>query len=213
MGTPLRIGLTGGIASGKSAAAAAFARRGVPVIDADVIAREVVEPGTPALAAVVDAFGTGILQPDGRLDRRRLRALVFADAAERRRLEAILHPAIRAESAARVAAARSPYVVLAIPLLAETGGRERVDRVLVVDCPEALQLARLLERDGETPAQAAAILAAQASRADRLALADDRIDNSGSLAALDAAVGALHARYLVLAAGADGPGAGGRNPG
>lgn len=198
---PLRIGLTGGIASGKSAAAAAFARLGVPVVDTDRLAREVVEPGRPALAAVVAEFGPGILDADGRLDRRRLRALVFADADRRRALEAILHPAIRAATVAAVAAVRAPYVVVAIPLLVESGQRSAYDRVLVVDCPVELQLARLLERDRETPDGARAILAAQAGRADRLAAADDVLENSGSLADLENAVRALHERYLALAAG------------
>ncbi len=205
MALPLRIGLTGGIASGKTAAGAAFERRGVPLIDTDRLAREVVEPGRPALAAVVAAFGPAVLGPDGRLDRRGLRARVFGDAAERRRLEAILHPAIRAAMAAAVEALATPYVVLAIPLLVESGRRDAVDRVLVVDCPPEVQLARLIERDRETPEGARAILAAQATRAERLAAADDVIENDGSLAALDAAVGRLHARYLELAAARNAP--------
>jgi dephospho-CoA kinase len=195
---PLRIGLTGGIASGKSAVADAFARRGVPVIDSDHLAREVVAPGTAGLAAVTAEFGPGVLAADGSLDRRQLRALVFADAARRRRLESILHPAIRAAMAERVAAVTAPYVVLAIPLLTETGQRGSVDRVLVVDCAPELQKSRLIARDAESAAQADAILAAQASRAARLAIADDTLDNSASLEALDAAVGALHQRYLSL---------------
>jgi dephospho-CoA kinase len=197
---PFRVGLTGGIASGKSAAAAAFARRGVPVIDTDQLAREVAEPGQPALAAVVAEFGADLLGQDGRLDRRRLRALVFADAARRKRLEAILHPAIRAALAARIASVTAPYVVIAIPLLVESGLGDSVERVLAVDCPPALQLARLTARDGETGTAAAAILAAQASREQRLAAADDVLDNTGTLAALEAQVGALHERYLALAA-------------
>jgi len=197
----LRVGLTGGIASGKTAVADAFARRGVPVLDTDQLAREVVLPGTPGLAAVIGAFGAGILNADGTLDRRALRALVFADEAARRRLEAILHPAIRAALARHVAAIDAPYVIIAIPLLAETGGRDRVDRVLVVDSAPELQKARLLARDRETAAQAKAILAAQATRAARLAIADDCIENSGSLADLDAAVEKLHHQYLALAAG------------
>jgi dephospho-CoA kinase len=202
MAQALRIGLTGGIASGKSAVADAFARRGVPIIDADLIAREVVEPDQPAFAAVTAAFGNGILGPDGRLDRRRLRQIVFADPERRRTLEGILHPAIRAEVAARVRAVTAPYVVVAIPLLAESGRRNTVDRVLVVDCPESLQVERLLARDVETPEGAAAILRAQATPAARRAIADDLLTNDGSLAALDAAVGRLHDRYLALAAGA-----------
>jgi dephospho-CoA kinase len=200
MAAPLRIGLTGGIASGKTAVADAFARLGVPIIDTDRLAREIVEPGRPALAAVVAEFGPEILGPDGRLDRRRLRALVFADAGRRRRLEAILHPAIRAATAAEIAAVTAPYVVVAIPLLVESGQRSAYDRVLVVDCPPETQLARLLERDRETPAGARAILAAQAGREARLAVADDVLENTGSLADLDAAVRRLHERYLALAA-------------
>lgn len=197
---PLRIGLTGGIASGKTAVANAFERRGVPVIDTDQLARDVVEPGRPALAAVVDAFGADVLDAQGRLDRRRVRSRVFADPAERRRLEGILHPAIRAELANRVSAVTAPYVVIGIPLLVENGLQHTVDRVLVVDVPRETQVARLLARDAETPAGAAAILAAQASREARLAVADDVITNTGTLAQLDDTVAALHARYLALAA-------------
>ncbi|HUO96010.1 MAG TPA: dephospho-CoA kinase [Steroidobacteraceae bacterium] len=200
MATPLRIGLTGGIASGKSAVEAAFARRAVPVVDTDRLAREVVEPGTPALAAVLAAFGAGLAGPDGRLDRRRLRALVFADEGRRRQLEAILHPAIRAAMNAAVERVASPYVVIAIPLLVESGQRGAVDRVLVVDCPPELQLKRLIARDHETPEGARAMLAAQASREARLAAADDLIDNTGTLEDLDRAVETLHRRYLALAA-------------
>jgi len=195
MSRPLRIGLTGGIASGKSRVAGLFAARGVPVIDTDQIAREVVEPGQPALAELFQTFGDSILQPDGRLDRRALRERVFADPAARRRLEALLHPRILAELERRSAAAGGPYQVLVIPLLVEGGRRTEVDRVLVVDCPEDTQLARLLARDGETEAGAQAILAAQASRAVRLAAADDVIVNDGTLAELEAAVTALDARY------------------
>jgi dephospho-CoA kinase len=200
MSPALRIGLTGGIASGKSAVADAFARRGVAIVDTDVIAREVVEPGRPALAAVVAAFGADVLGADGRLDRRALRRLVFADPALRRRLEAILHPAIRAEMQRQAAAAAGPYVVIAIPLLVENRLQQQVDRVLVVDCPPDVQLGRLLARDSETPDGARAILAAQATRDERLAVADDVVANDGSLDDLDARVGALHRRYLELAA-------------
>lgn len=200
MPSPLRIGLTGGIASGKSAVADAFARRGVPIVDTDVIAREVVEPDRPALAAVVDAFGADVLGADGRLDRRALRRIVFADPALRRTLESILHPAIRAEMQRQAAAAAGPYVVIAIPLLVENRLQQQVDRVLVVDCPPEVQLARLLARDGETPEGARAILAAQATRDERLAVADDVVVNDGSLADLDARVSELHRGYLELAA-------------
>ncbi len=195
----LRIGLTGGIASGKSAVSRLFAARGIRVIDADEVAREVVEPGQACLEAVVTEFGRGILGPDGRLDRARLRAAVFADPLRRRRLEAILHPAIRAEMEQRAAAAEGPYVVLAIPLLAEGGRASRFDRVLVVDCPVELQRHRLAGRDHETPERIEAILAAQASREQRLAIADDVIVNAGTLAELEAGVASLDARYRALA--------------
>lgn len=200
--TPLwRVGLTGGIASGKTTVARRFAELGVPVIDADEVARAVVAPGQPALAAAIDRFGDGILAADGSLERRALRRLVFADATARRDLEAILHPAIRAEMELRRAAVVGPYVILAIPLLIEGGdARSRVERILVVDVDEAVQLARVQARDGCTADEARAIIAAQASRAARLVAADDVIDNSGDLAALHAAVDALHRRYLALAA-------------
>lgn len=195
----LRIGLTGGIASGKTAVSRLFAARGIQVIDADEIAREVVEPGQPCLEAVVEEFGQDVLGPDGRLDRARLRAQVFADPGRRRRLEAILHPAIRAEMDRRAAAAPGPYVILAIPLLAEGGRSSRFDRVLVVDCPVELQRQRLAQRDGETPERIEAILSAQATREQRLAIADDVIVNAGSLADLEASVASLDARYRAFA--------------
>ncbi|MCU0974847.1 MAG: dephospho-CoA kinase [Steroidobacteraceae bacterium] len=206
MGDVLRIGLTGGIASGKSAVADLFARRGVAVLDTDQIARDVVAPGTPGLAEVVEAFGPVVLAPDGSLDRRALRERVFANPADRRRLESILHPRIRAELERRSAVAGGPYQVLVIPLLVEGTGQTRVDRVLVVDCPEELQVARLVARDGGTESSARAILAAQASRAERLAVADDVIENDGAREALETAVAALDARYRRLAGGAPDPG-------
>ncbi len=197
---PLRVALTGGIASGKSTVADLFAARGVPVIDTDVIAREVVEPGTPALAAVVEAFGPEVLGADGRLDRRRMRERIFGDASARRRLEGILHPAIRAEMARRSQAAGGPYQVLVIPLLAEGGRRDHVDRVLLVDVPEELQVERLMRRDGVSREQAAASLGAQAGRAARLAIADDVILNTGRADDLDHEVTALDGKYRKLAA-------------
>jgi dephospho-CoA kinase len=200
----LRIGLTGGIASGKSTAARLFAARGVPVIDTDQIARDLVEPGRPALAAIVEAFGESVLTPAGRLDRRALREAVFDDAAARRRLEAILHPAIRKELAQRSAAAGGPYQIWVIPLLVEGGGIDRVDRVLLVDCPEDVQLERLQARDGETEVRARAMLAAQATREQRLAAADDVIRNDGPIAALAPQVEALDAKYRRLAGQGDG---------
>jgi len=194
--SPFRVALTGGIASGKTAVANIFATHGVPVIDTDVIAREVVEPGQPALAAVVDAFGTGVLAADGRLDRPRLRERIFGDAEARRRLEAILHPAIRTEMERQSRAAGGPYQVLVIPLLVEGGRRDHFDRVLVVDVPEATQIERLVRRDGVTRDQAEAALRAQASRDARLAFTDDVIDNTGDVAALETRVAKLHGDYL-----------------
>ena len=172
------------------------------LIDTDVIAREVVEPGRPALARVVAAFGAGVLGPDGRLDRPRLRERIFADPAARRVLESILHPAIREEMERQSSAlaAASPYQVLAIPLLAEGGRRDHVDRVLVVDAPESLQVRRLMARDGVTEAQALASLRAQATREMRLDLADDVIENTGGVDELAQRVDELHEKYLQLAA-------------
>jgi len=198
---PFRVALTGGIASGKSTVAGRFAARGVPVIDTDVIARVVVEPGQPALAEVVATFGPDVLGPDGRLDRRRLREIIFADAGARRRLEAILHPAIRVEMERQSRAAGGAYQLLVIPLLTEGGRRDHVDRVLLVDVPEAVQVERLMRRDSVSQEQATASLAAQATRAARLAMADDVIENAGRAEDLEARVAELHGRYLGLAAG------------
>ena len=199
---PFRVALTGGIASGKSTVANLFATHGVPLIDTDLIAREVVEPGQPALTAVVQAFGSDVLDPDGRLDRRRLREIIFSDATARARLEAILHPAIRAEMERQsVAAAQAgPYQVLVIPLLAEGGRRDHVDRVLVVDTPETVQVERLMARDAVTREQAEASLRAQAQRATRLSIADDVLTNKGRINDLREQVAALHERYVKLAA-------------
>lgn len=196
-----KVGLTGGIASGKTRVAEFFAARGITVIDSDQIAREVVAAGTPALAAIQARFGDSVIAVDGSLDRRALRAMVFADPAARRDLEAITHPAIRARMAELNATATGPYVINAIPLLTEGGGRRNLDRVLVVDCPEDLQVARVMTRDRVDEAGARAVLAAQASRAARLAIADDVITNDGNLAALESAVAVLHERYLQLSAG------------
>jgi dephospho-CoA kinase len=194
----LRIGLTGGIASGKSAAARRFEQLGVPVIDTDQVARDVVQPGTSALACIVDAFGPGALGPDGQLDRRAMRARIFADDGAKKTLESIVHPAIHAEVARRLDHLVGPYAVIAIPLLVEGGRRIPVDRVLLIDCRPETQLARLLARDGETPVSAAAILKAQATRAARQAVADDLIENEGSLTELEQAVTALDTRYRAL---------------
>jgi dephospho-CoA kinase len=197
----LRIGLTGGIASGKSTVAARLMERGVPVIDADDVARAVVAPGEPGYREVLKRFGTGILAVNGELDRRALRILVFADARRRRDLEAILHPLIRTEMERRATGAVGPYVVMAIPLLVEGRSRDRVDRILVLDVDEAVQLDRLVARDGGTPEEALAILSAQASRTERLAAADDVLVNSGTVQELQQAVDRLHERYLRLSGG------------
>jgi dephospho-CoA kinase len=194
------IALTGGVAAGKSAVARRFEALGVHVYDADIAARKVVEPGTDGLAAVVDAFGNGVLDGSGRLDRPAMRQRVFADPAARRTLEAVIHPRVRQWLHDRVLADTEPYCLLAIPLLAENIGHYRwVDRVLLVDSPESVQLARLMIRDGIDETLARRMLAHQASRAERLALADDVIENSGDEAALDDAVADLHQRYLALA--------------
>ena len=199
MHRPLRIGLTGGIASGKSTVGGLFAALGVPVIDTDQIARDVVVPGGPLLAQLVARFGDGLLTPQGQLNRRALRARVFADAGERASLEALMHPAIMAELHRRCATAGGVYQILAIPLLVEHNLRASVDRVLLVDCEEALQLRRVQVRDGVTLAEARKVLAAQASRAARLAAADDVIRNDGDLQQLRGRVEALHALYGTLA--------------
>jgi dephospho-CoA kinase len=198
------VGLTGGIASGKSAVADRFAARGIAVVDADVAARDVVAPGQPALAEIAAVFGNGVLQADGTLDRAALRRHVFDDEAARRRLEAILHPRIRVRMREQAQRAGGPYVIVAIPLLAEGGGRLAypwLDRILVVDVPREVQLARLVRRDGIEMALAERMLAAQADRASRLAIADDVIVNEGALALLDAEVDALDRRYRALAGG------------
>jgi dephospho-CoA kinase len=195
----LRIGLTGGIASGKTVTAELFAELGAQIIDTDDIARQLVAPGQPALADIAATFGSEILTPDGELDRAKLRERVFETEADRRRLEAILHPRIRRTTLERAAAAGGPYQVLVVPLLLETGFEALVDRILVVDCPESLQRQRLLERDGEDQARVDHIMAAQLHRAERLKAADDVIDNAGSLAETRTQVQALHKRYLELA--------------
>lgn len=196
---PLRIGLTGGIASGKSAAADAFARLGVPVIDADSAAREVVAAGTSGLQSLIDLLGNEIVLPDGELDRGALRQRIFADPTLRARVEAVLHPRIIARMEEQAAAVTAPYVIMAIPLLAESGYQQHLDRVLVVDAPEESQIQRLMARDGESEATARRMLTAQLPRDRRLAQADEIIDNSGSLDELRAQVERMHRRYLHLA--------------
>lgn len=200
---PLRIGLTGGIASGKSLVADAFAALGVPVIDTDLIARDVVQPGKPALAEIHTQFGNGVIRTDGSLDRRALRRIVFADDEKRRQLESILHPRIREQTMADAAAVTAPYMVIVVPLLVESPMKGFMDRILVVDCSEATQISRLLRRDAESADQARRMIGAQASRAARLALADDVIDNDGDKRAAIEQAKALHDRYLHLTANSD----------
>ncbi len=195
-----RVGLTGGIASGKSTAGKFFGALGVPILDSDQIAREVVEPGQPPLEQLVQRFGQTILTADGHLDRPALRDIVFSDPKARADLEALTHPAIGAALQARSASAGGPYQILVIPLLVEKNLGSHVDRVLVIDCDETLQIRRLTARDGSTAQQAQAILNAQAARATRLKAADDVITNDADMSAVQSQVAALHARYLELAA-------------
>jgi dephospho-CoA kinase len=197
----LCIGLTGGIASGKSTVAERFLELGIPVIDADESSRLVVAPGQRGLADVTARFGAGVLNAAGELDRRALRNRVFADPEARKALEAILHPLIRVDMERRGTVAAGPYVVMAIPLLVEGGGaRDRVDRVLVIDVAEEVQLERIMARDGGSLEQAHAILSAQASRDTRKRAADDVLVNSGTVSELRQGVDDLHRRYLSLAA-------------
>lgn len=195
------VGVTGGIGSGKTTVADRFAARGVVVVDTDAIAHELTGPSGAAMPAIASAFGAGVLRPDGALDRGAMRRLVFADADIKGRLEAILHPLIRSEGDRRCREAASPYVLLVVPLLVESGTyRRRVDRVLVVDCPEETQIARVMARSGLAADEVRRIMSAQASRGERLAVADDVIANDRSPAALDAEVDRLHALYLQLVA-------------
>jgi len=197
---PYVVGLTGGIGSGKSAAADEFARLGAAVVDTDVIAHRLTGPGGAALPVIQRVFGEGFMLPSGAMDRKRMRKRVFADAAARKSLEGVLHPMIRDESERQIAAASGPYVVHVVPLLVESGDfRRRVDRVLVVDCPEATQIERVRARSGLSAGEALAIVRSQTSRAERLAAADDVIDNRGTLEDLRKQVAALHARYAAMA--------------
>ncbi|HEX9877514.1 MAG TPA: dephospho-CoA kinase [Gammaproteobacteria bacterium] len=194
-----RVGLTGGVASGKSTAAKLFAELGAGIVDTDAVAREVVDFGEPGLEAVAAEFGDAILQSSGELDRRALRELVFRQPERRKRLEAILHPLIRARTAQRLAELAAPYAIVVVPLMFETGFDTLVDRTAVVDCPEATQLARLQRRDGLEGSDAQAMLDAQLDRRARLSQADDIIDNSGDIEQLKTRVAALHTRYMELA--------------
>ncbi len=197
----MRIALTGGIASGKSTVAQLFAELGVPIVDMDVIARELIAPGSALLAQVIERFGTSVRSADGSLDRRALREVIFRDANARAGLESILHPAIRARAAELETAARGPYVITVVPLLAETKRAGDYDRVLLVDSEERLQRERLAERDRSSAATIEAALSAQATRGARQALADDTLLNDGALAALRPRVRELHEKYLALARG------------
>ena len=199
----MRVGLTGGIASGKSAAARCFAELGVPVIDTDVIAREVVEPGSVGLDGIRQRFGDAVIRGDGELDRGALRNLVSAEPAEREALEAILHPLIREETMRQAHDAGGDYQVIVVPLLVESPLKHFVDRILVIDCSEETQIARLIARDGGDASAAQRILDAQASRQQRLDIADDVVDNEGSLDELEAEIRAQHRKYLELSAISD----------
>ena len=198
---PWILGLTGGIGSGKSAAAEHFAALGVHVVDADHAARWVVEPGRPALSQIAEHFGEQVLQADGQLNRGALRALIFSDPEQRRWLEALLHPLIREEIATNLAQAQSPYAILVSPLLIESGQYTTTQRVLVIDVPQALQIQRTLKRDNTSEEQVHAILKVQASREDRLRHADDVLTNDRDLEALKTEVERLHDFYLTLRGG------------
>lgn len=201
-GNVYRVGLTGGVASGKSTVTKIFRGLGVPIIDTDELARDVVEPGQPPLERLVERFGRSILTADGHLDRPALRTIVFSDPMARADLEALIHPAIGAAAEARSAAAGGPYQILVIPLLVEKNLASQMDRVLLIDCDEELQITRLRARDGATVAEARAILNAQASRTARLEVAHDVIRNDGALTQLQPQVSALHTQYLGRAGGA-----------
>ena len=194
--TRLVVGITGGIGSGKSAVTERFEEHGITVVDADLAARVIVEPGRPALAAIAEHFGSDILLADGSLDRAALRQRVFADEAERRWLEQLTHPLIGEEIQAQLAAADSPYTILSSPLLLETSQGELVDLTVVVDVPAAVQLSRTMARDQNDEAQVRRIMAAQLSRDERLARADIVIDNSRTLAELDQLVDELNGEFL-----------------
>ena len=194
------VAITGGIGSGKTTVANQFAELGIEVVDADIIAREVVEPGTPALAAIAAHFGADVIAPDDRLDRRQLRERVFTDPQAKGWLNALLHPLIRSEMQRQCAAARSPYCLLVVPLLVENRLTALANRVLVIDVDEATQIERTCRRDGVSREQAEAILAAQASRTERLAAADDVLDNqNGTPEAIKSRIFALHETYLAFA--------------
>lgn len=195
------VGLTGGIGSGKSTVADLFVERGATLVDTDAIAHELTGPGGGAMPELIAAFGPQIARENGALDRVAMRQRVFGDPAERARLESILHPMIRRLSDERCRDAASPYVILAVPLLVESGTyRERCDRILVVDCPESVQVERVMARSGLAADEVRAIMTAQAPRAQRLAVADDVVDNGGDFSTLQGQIAELHIKYLLLSA-------------
>ncbi|WP_034296720.1 dephospho-CoA kinase [Herbaspirillum sp. RV1423] len=197
---PFSVGLTGGIGSGKTTVANLFAERGAALIDTDAIAHQLTTPGGAAIASIRAAFGDGFIDADGAMDRARMRAHVFADAGARQRLESILHPLIRSETVRAAGEAHGDYLIFVVPLLVESQQwRKRASRILVVDCTEEVQIARVMQRNGMTREQVQAIIAAQATRAERLAVADDVIENNLDTAALLPQIERLHALYLSLA--------------
>jgi len=198
--TPFCVGLTGGIASGKSSAAALFAELGAAVVDTDAIAHELTRPGTAAMVEIRRAFGPSFVAADGSLERAKMRRLVFNDPDAKAKLEGILHPLIREQARARIVAAQRPYVIVVVPLLIETGAyRDLIQRVLVIDCSEEQQVARAMHRSQLQEREVRAILAAQLPRAERLKGADDVIDNDGGIEELRKQIQKLHASYLALA--------------
>ena len=199
------VGITGGIGSGKSTAADRFVELGVPAIDADVVAREVVKPGRSALKRVIDTFGVEVATTDGRLDRVKLRKIVFSDSEKKSQLENILHPEIHAEILRQLSESTAPYTVVVIPLLAESKRQYPLDRILVIDAPHELQIDRVSVRDNQSPQEVEHIIQLQASRQARMAIADDVIVNNGSTQDLQHEVDALHKKYLAYACGSDQP--------
>ena len=195
----LTVALTGGIGCGKSTVCQLFSKHGAPVIDTDILSRELVEPGTPALSEIISHFGQELLQKDGSLNRKALSNIVFKNSEQRKILESILHPKIRAEIERQLQNIKSDYTIIAIPLLIETNQQSTYDRVLVIDCSEHLQFERTISRDGRSPEEVEGIIKTQASREARLKLADDVITNDSSLSSLEQQVQKLHSQYLSLA--------------